>query len=80
MFRLIELSVGNFAIVKEDESRAMPINVHGFIHVIEYPKDTIKAYALPNISTILKESGEIEVLKAEALETTEESVAYEFGD
>ena len=80
MFRLIEVSIGSFAIVKEDESIVMPIEVHGFIHVIEYPKGKIKAYALPNISNFLKESGEIEELKEEALETTMESVAEEFGD
>ena len=80
MFRLIELSIGNFAIVKKEESEAMPINVHGFIHVLEYPRGKYKAYSLPNISKLLKESGEMEALKAEALETTEEAVAEEFGD
>ena len=77
MFRLIELSIGSFAIVKEDECGGMPMKMHGFIRVFEN-KGKYVAHTPCDISEMLKESGEIEVLKAEAIEATEEAVADEF--
>lgn len=79
-FKLVELSIGYFAIVKANvETSVMPINVHGVIKVT----DKITKYnsiLLREVSKELLESGEIESLKREAIEETEEAVADEFPE
>lgn len=82
MFTLIDLSIGSFAIVKEVEARpnAFPINIHGFIKVMNINENMV-ALLLPNqASEELIQSGEVETLKKKALEMTEEAVADEFPE
>ena len=81
MFKLVELSIGWFAIVKaNDETSDMPINAHGFIQVCDNFDEEYFALLPKGTSKELLESGEIEALKKEAIELTEEAVADEFGD
>ena len=83
MFKLVQLSIAYFAIVKTNvETDTMPINVHGFIKVFEstcggFEYETI---LLKGLSKELIDSGEIEALKNEAIEQTKEAIADEFPD
>lgn len=90
MFKLIQLGLEFFAIVKaNEESYDMPITTHGFINVcncadyIDNRNFTFKYTAiLVNglMSKELKESNELDALKKEAMELFEEAVDEEFGD
>ena len=82
LFRLYELSLGYFAIVRADENTSIfPFMIHGFIEVIQN-SDNAYYVLLPkgDGSEDLKRSGEIEILKKLAISFTEEAVADEFGD
>lgn len=83
MFKLVELSIGYFAIVKSYvETDTMPINIQGFIQVIENKVNGMQyeAVSLKGLSKELIDSGEIEALKNEAIEQTKEAIADEFPD
>ena len=82
MFKLIDLSIGSFAIVKEGESRTntFPMNVHGFIKVMNIQKNLVAILLPGEVSDELKQSGEVEALKKKALEEAEEAVADEFHE
>lgn len=81
MFKLLNLSISYFAIVKTEEKLNMPISVHGFIQVIF--TDSYEFFALIEkdmMSKELIESGEIDSLKEKAIDLTKETVDEEFGD
>lgn len=82
LFKLIELQLGYFAIVKAEESYDMPITVHG--HLITYDCSDVEGgtaiLANGEMSKELKESNELEMLIKEAIELTVEAVADNFGD
>lgn len=70
MFKLINLTIGLFAIVKATEQDCeMPITAHGFIQIIFDDREKARvAYLLPGkMSQELEESKEIRYLKDEAL-------------
>lgn len=75
MFKIIDLSIGLFAIVKAEEKElALPINVHALIEV-SLVNGKYEALLLQGkMSKELKESNEVEKLKREAIELTEEYV------
>ena len=80
MFKLAELSLGYFAIIEEnDELSVMPVKVHGMMCVTNINKK-YNTDLLIGVSKELLESGEIESLKREAIEQTEEAVEDEFTD
>ena len=80
MFKLVELSLGYFAIVEANtEISVMPIKVHALLTVI-YINNQYNAVLVSDISKELLKSEEIEFLKREAIEQTEEAVADEFTD
>lgn len=86
MFKLFELSVSLFAVVKADEDTSrLPITAHGFIQVSDLSA-ILPDFKWPAASLIdlkmseeLKESGELESLKEQALELSKEAVADEFS-
>ena len=80
MFKLLPLSIGYFAIVKVyTEGSVFPLNVHGVIRVI-YADMKYHSILAKGMSKELLESDEIEFLKREAIEQTQEEVADEFPD
>ena len=83
MFKLVDLAIGLFAIVKSSDGDSMPMTAHGFIQVIDHniTKGNYVAILLNGaMSKELETSNEVEPLKREAIELTEEAVADEFGD
>lgn len=82
MFKLMWWTVDTYAIVKaSDGDSKMPITAHGFIQVSDRIAEDYVAILLNcEISKELEESNEVESLKKEAIELTEEAVADEFGD
>lgn len=81
MFKLVELSIGLFAIVKaSDEDAKMPITAHGFIQVSDRVAECIAFLLHEKMSSELEASNELESLKEQAIELTEEAVDDEFGD
>ena len=82
MFKLFELSIGDFAIVKEGTNTSkMPMQVHGYIRMIKEEKDGYIPIVVKNMmSKELIESEEIEFLKVDAVRITEEDVADEYSD
>lgn len=82
MFKLADLAIGLFAIVKaSDGDSKMPMTVHGFIQVSDRTaKDYVAILLNGEMSKELQASNEVESLKKEAIELTEEAVADEFSD
>ena len=80
MFKLLDIFIGSFAIVKASADMKMPVEVHGFIRVISNDDESkYLAFVVDNkMSKELIESEEIEFLKAEAIHRTQESVYDEF--
>ena len=83
MFKLIDLAIGNFAI----EKSGWPMLVHGFIRVFDEQigYNAVRQFNLiallsPYVSKELKESGEIEALKEEAIRLTEEAIYDEYNN
>ncbi len=71
MFKLIQLTVGFFAIVKaSEEESTMPINAHGFIQVSE-PNAKKCVAIIIKMSAELAKSNELKFLKERATEITE---------
>ena len=71
MFKLIELTVGFFAIVKtKDSNSALPITAHGFIQVSD-PIEKKCVAVLIKSSKELEASNELKFLKKQAIEITE---------
>lgn len=80
MFKLIDLAIGLFAIVKtSEETSDMPIIAHGFIKVSDCIASERTAILL-KMSNELAESSEVEFLKREAIKLTEDAIADEFSD
>lgn len=82
MFKLIDLSIGSFVIVKDKESRpdTFPLTIHGFIKVMNIKEKLVAVVHPSKVSVELEQSGELEELKKKALEETEEAIADEFSD
>lgn len=82
MFKLVDLAIGVFAIVKtSDGDSKMPMTAHGFIQVCDrIEKDYVAILLNGEMSKELEASNEVESLKKEAIELTEEAVADEFSD
>ena len=83
MFKLIDLTIGSFAIVKAsgNEGNSFPIIVHGFIQVVDDGKGNYIAVSQADkMSDELIKSNEVENLKEEAIKRTIEDIADEFGD
>lgn len=81
MFKLIDLQIGSFAIVKEVESQNcnFPMNIHGILRVMYIHKKYVAVLLPNNASEELEQSGELETLKKKAIELTEEAVADEIS-
>lgn len=82
MFGLIELSIGSFIIVKSSDikNEDFPINVHGILEVVEREDEYVTLLVKGKVSAELLESNELEDLKKNAIELTEEAIADEFPD
>ena len=82
MFKLVDLAIGLFAIVKaSEEDSKMPMTAHGFIKVSDrIAKEYVAILLNGKMSKELEASNEAESLKEKAIELTEEAVADEFGD
>lgn len=82
MFGLIELSIGSFIIVKSSDvkNEDFPINVHGILEVIESEDKYVTLLKKGKASAELIQSNELEELKKEAIELTEDAIADEFPD
>jgi len=71
MFKLIELTIGFFVIVKtKDGNFTMPITAHGFIQVSDPIEKKCVAILIKG-SKELEASNELEFLKKQAIEITE---------
>ena len=81
-FKLVELSIGIFAIARADEEEyKMPISIHGFIRVERDTSHKYFAFLVKGLASgELAESKEIDSLLKEALDLTEEAVDDEFSD
>lgn len=83
MFKLIELTIGSFIIVKANdfEDQKFPVNVHGVLNVVEVNENKYVALLVKgNISNELANSNELEELKNKAIELTDEVLSEEFSD
>lgn len=81
MFKLVELYLGNFAVVKENVNMSdMPVVIHGLIRVDENSNNEFFTNFPNGVSKELLESNELDNLRREAIELTEEAIADEFGD
>ncbi len=81
LFKLFELSIGNYAVVEADENTSsFPFKVHGFINVIQVKDNSYYVFLRKDGSNDLMRSGEVNALKELAVKLTEEAVADEFGD
>ena len=82
MFELIELSIGSFGIVKSSDvpNEDFPIHVHGILKVIQHEYEYVALLIKNKASAELIQSNELENLKKEAIELTEEAIADEFPD
>ena len=80
MFKLFKLSIGLFAIVKNDSSNSeMPVVTHGFIQVSDHILKGYMAFTSPSkLSKELEESNELETLKEEAIKLTIEDIDDEY--
>lgn len=82
MFKLVDLTIGLFAIVRTSEGDSkMPMSAHGFIQVSDcMAKEYVAILLNGKMSKELEASNEVESLKREAIELTQEAVADEFSD
>lgn len=83
LFKLIDLSIGSFAVVKASngESDAFPINVHGFIQVVNSGEGKyISILRADRASEELVQSNEVKNLKKEAVKRTIEEISGKLGD
>lgn len=82
MFKLVDLAIGLFAIVKASERDSeMPITAHGFIQVSNgSTREYVAILLQEKMSKELEASNEVESLKKEAIQLTEEAVADEFSN
>ena len=79
-FKIAEVSLGYFVIVKADVvTSVMPVNVHGIIRITG-TGGILKADLMSGMSNELLESDEIESLKIEALDETVDAVLEEIND
>ena len=79
MFKLKDLSLSFFAIVKEDKKieKGQPFASYGFIHVLDCDAEIAMEI---EISDELRNSGELNDLILEAIELTREYIDEEFAD
>ena len=79
MFKLKDLALSFFAIVKEDETveKGNPFLAYGFVHVLDCDAEIAME---SEISDELRESGELDELILEAIQLTREYIDEEFAD
>lgn len=79
MFKLKDLSLSFFAIVKEEEitQKGDPIFAYGFIHVLDCDAEIAMEI---EISDVLRGSDELDELVLEAIHLTKEYIEEEFDD
>ena len=76
MFKLVELNIGSFVVVKENANISeMPVNIHGIIQVEEHLNDEYFTNFPYGMSKELLESNEVAALRKEAIDITIENIA-----